>query len=131
MQSVRENPRSFLLRTRDRIALYWFGNWRKPTRLFALTFPMPFGFNLLKSLLNLLLLAGAVAGTFFWTPRRGRLVCWFAIGLLPMLFYITHVSPHYRVYVDPVLIALAAGLASTRNILATMRTDHRRGEASA
>ena len=126
MQSVRENPRSFLLRTRDRIALYWFGNWRKPTRLFALTFPMPFGFNLLKSLLNLLLLAGAVAGTFFWTPRRGRLVCWFAIALLPLPFYVTHVSPHYRVYVDPVLIALAAGVASSGNIMASMRAGHPR-----
>ena len=125
MRIVRENPRGFLLRTRDRIALYWLGNWRKPTRLFRFVFPMPFGFNLLKSLLNLLLLAGALAGTFFWAPRRGSLVCWFAIGLLPMPFYVTHVSPHYRVYVDPVLIALAAGLASTGNILATMRTERR------
>ena len=130
MQIVRENPRSFLLRTRDRIALYWLGNWRKPTRLFGLTFPMPFGFNLFKSLLNLLLLAGALAGTFFWTPQRGRLVCWFGIALLPLPFYVTHVSPHYRVYVDPVLIALVAGLASSGNIMASMRAGHPQRRAS-
>jgi hypothetical protein len=106
---VRANPQQFLRRTGSRIGLYWLGDWRKPTRLFGLTFPMPFGINLAKSLLNALLLAAALAGTFFWTPRRGRLVCWFAIGFLPLPFYVTHVSPHYRVYVDPVLIALAAG----------------------
>jgi hypothetical protein len=106
---LREDPQLFLRRTGWRVALYWLGNWQKPTRLFGLMFPMPFEVNLAKPLLNLLLILAAAAGSFFWTPWRGRLVCWMAIAFLPLPFYVTHVSPHYRVYVDPVLVALAAG----------------------
>jgi hypothetical protein len=106
---LREDPQLFLRRTGWRVGLYWLGNWHKPTRLFGTMFPMLFQVNVAKLVLNVLLMVAAAAGTLFWAPRRGRLVCWVAIGFLPLPFYVTHVSPHYRVYVDPVLVALAAG----------------------
>ncbi len=107
---IRDDPSGFFHRSSHRVVLYWLGHYGKPTHLLGIRFPMIGGVNLLKALFNTLLLVLAIWGSWYWSRRSGLGVCWFAVLLMSLPFYVTHVGPNYRVYADPVLIMLASGI---------------------
>ena len=107
MNMIRESPVRFLRLTAWRAWLYWFGDVTRPTRLLGKFAPMLFGLNQLKAAVNGLLLTVALAGLWRWQSPPGRLALGFGILTLPMPYYLTHVSPVYRAFVDPLLCLLA------------------------
>lgn len=107
-KDVRAEPGAFARKTFRRVGLYWFGDTSKPTSLFGRVVPGLFGVNVVKILLNSLLVSLAVLGTRRWGAWP-RWLAWFGILTLPLPYYVTHVSPIYRAVVDP-LLCLLAGL---------------------
>ena len=103
----------FARRTWRRVLLYWFGDVTRPTRLLGVTFAMPFGINLPKLAPNALLLILSLIGLARWQPPAGRWALGFGILVLPLPYYLTHVSPNYRAIADP-LLCLLAGVAIAR-----------------
>ena len=110
MNLIRGSPVRFLKLTAWRACLYWFGDVSRPTRLFGRFAPMLFGLNLLKVAANGLLLTVALAGLWRWQSPLGRVALGFGILTLPMPYYLTHVAPNYRAFVDPLLCLLAGTL---------------------
>ena len=106
-------PSRFFRLTMRRGFLYWFGDADRPTRMFGLTFPMIFGLNWLKIVLNSMLVGLALAALAAPNSLPGRWVILFGLLLLPLSYYFTHVSPNYRVFVD-VLSCPMAGVFLAR-----------------
>ena len=67
------------------------------------------GVNLGKPAANMILLLFALLGAFSWRSREGKWLSLFGLTYLPLPYYVTHVSPHFRVFVDPILCFLTAG----------------------
>ncbi len=106
IDAIRANPAHFARMTANRIVLYWFGDVRRPTRLFGVTFPMFHEANLVKILANASFLGVALASLLRRGSFAGRFALALGILVLPLPFYITHVGPNYRVFVDPILCVL-------------------------
>ena len=69
----------------------------------------PWGVNLPKVVCNAGLLAFALLGVVLQPGRKGRWVWLFGLACLPLPYYVTHVSPNYRAFVDPIMCFLVAG----------------------
>jgi len=110
LRNIRAEPGRFIRLSFHRLDLLLFGNSRKPTRLFGYSFPMISGVNVVKVVLNVTLFALAIWGSIRWGCWRGVTICWIGLTLMALPFVVTHVSPNYRVYLDPVLLVLAAGV---------------------
>lgn len=111
---VGSDPKRFLRLTARRAALFWFGDFHRSSRVLGFDVPLLFGGNVLKALGNVGLLSLAVWGACRWGMNIGLAVCLFGLLLLPLPYYVTHVSPNYRVVVDPILCFLSAGVVKDR-----------------
>jgi len=109
LQIIRGDPEGFFRRTLERIRLFWLGDHRRPTRFMGFNMPNVAGVNLGKPAANMILLLFALLGAFSWRSREGKWLSLFGLAYLPLPYYVTHVSPHFRVFVDPILCFLAAG----------------------
>ncbi|OGV71052.1 MAG: hypothetical protein A2283_01925 [Lentisphaerae bacterium RIFOXYA12_FULL_48_11] len=113
LKQIREDPSRFVGNCVQRIRLYWLGNISRPSQIFKITFPMTFGVNLLKAIINSLLLVLAVLGSFLWKGSPAiKWGCWFGILSMSLPYCITHVSPFYRALIDSILITLSAAFAA-------------------
>jgi len=99
-------PWDFLRRSGQRVSLFWLSDTRRPTVFLGIRWPMVGGVNAAKGLLNGSLIIGALLGSVVWRSSAGRYAAWFGLLVLPLPYYLTHVSSSYRVIVDPILCLL-------------------------
>lgn len=107
LKLIENDPRHFMKLTFRRIEMFWFGELNRPTVFLGRRFPMILGMNLLKLALNATLLCLALGGLVCCVPRLARIAFGFGILAMSAPFYVTHVGPNYRAYVDPLLCLLA------------------------
>ncbi len=107
VEEIRANREGFLALTLRRVQLFWMGNPNRPTNVLGRALPMVGGVNLVKVALNSLMLALALFGLTAWRSTPARWLAGFGLLVLPLPFYVTHVSPNYRSIVDPILCLLA------------------------
>jgi hypothetical protein len=109
---VEQNVPAFARKTWRRVGLYWMGDISRPTRIMGATLPTIRGVNLLKLAAKLLVVVCMVAGLF---TIKDRAVSYFLLGgllYMPVVYYVTHVSPNYRVPVDSIILLLCGALAA-------------------
>lgn len=109
MELISADLGRFCLKSLRRVQLYWLGDLSKPTSIFGLRFPLIHGINAAKLGLNLGLLGGALIGLFAYRDRVTRLFFVAAVVFLPLPYYVTHVAPKYRAFVDPCMCLLFTG----------------------
>jgi hypothetical protein len=126
---IAEYPGRFVRKSIQRVALYWFGDVSRQTVFLGVPFPMVGGVNVIKTSIMAIALGLTLFGAWAWRSAAGKWTSLFGLAVLPLPYYVTHVAPNYRAYVDPIVMLLAGvGLAEAWLWLKARSSGSRRGE---